>query len=102
MRYTTILDITEFPSLYETTNTRLVYLHLALKAGHQAYNKGMVITTLTRLSNEVGVTVSALRWSLNKLQKFGLVKVDTVKAKYSRQIRIYVGKKIDKRQNVTI
>lgn len=101
MRYTTLIDISEFPSLYENPKIRLVYLHLALKAGHQPYNKGFYITTYTRLSNEIGVTVASIRWAFAKLQAFKVIKVTIIKAKYHKQIKIYVGKRVNKDQQVT-
>lgn len=77
MRYTTIIDISEYPS-YSNPNTRLLYLHLALKRAHQstiACPVDTVATSYRKLAQETGLTLSAVRYSLESLEIDGLITV---------------------------
>ena len=73
MRYTTIIDISEFPSLYRNHNVRLVYLHMALKCGYHDDDKDLLDVSIRQLSYSVGLTVSATRHALGLLQRAGLL-----------------------------
>lgn len=76
MRYTTLIDISEIPIIYRNQNTRLVYLHLALKAGYHDNDRDLTDISLRRLAGEVGLTLSATRHALAILQKFQLIAKD--------------------------
>lgn len=73
MRYTTLIDISQAPQLYNNTNIRLVYLHLVLKAGYHDHDKDIVVTSIRRLASEVGITVSATRHALKALKKYTMI-----------------------------
>lgn len=101
MRYTEVLDIRDIPELYANHTTRLVYIHICLACGYGDKNRGRLITTYTRLASEVGVTVSAVRWSLSRLAKYGLVVTKVVQSQYSRQLCVFVAKKVTKKGKLT-
>lgn len=73
MRYTTIIDIREYPALYRNPATRLVYLHLVLVAGYHDHDRDLASTSVRRLAKEVGVTISAVRHALDLLIKYQLL-----------------------------
>lgn len=97
MRYTEVLDIREIPEVYSNHKTRLLYIHLCLACGFGDKNRGRLITTYTRLAADVGMSKSAVRWSLSRLSKYMLVSVQTIQSQYSRQLCIYVAKKVNKK-----
>lgn len=73
MRYTPIIDISENKTLYQNINVRLVYLHLVLKSGYHDYNRDMISISLRELSNEVGITLGAVRHALEILTKSKMI-----------------------------
>lgn len=76
MRYTTLIDLTEIKVLYRNINARLVYLHMALKAGYHDTDRDLLEMSIRRLADEVGLSVSATRHALEQLAKYQLVKRD--------------------------
>lgn len=73
MRYTTIIDITELPSVYRNTKVRLVYIHLALKAGYHDSDRDLAMVSIRRLAIGVGLSLSATRHALQVLEASGLI-----------------------------
>ena len=73
MRYTTIIDIRDAPTLYRNANTRLIYLELVLGSSYQQETKDRYQGSFRTLAARVGVTVSAVRNSLKQLQSLGMV-----------------------------
>lgn len=73
MRYTTIIDITEFPALYRNLATRLVYLHLCLRSGYHDYDRDISSLSIRRLAFETGLTIGAVRNALEQLAKFQMI-----------------------------
>lgn len=73
MRYTTVIDITEYRQIYKSANCRLVYLHLALRAGYHDDDRDIVDISIRNLAMRVGITVSAARHALAMLEKSGLL-----------------------------
>ena len=73
MRYTTIIDLSEYPQLYRSVNARLLYLHLVLKSGYHDDDRDLIDSSLRRLSMETGLTFSAVRCALDLLIKYNLV-----------------------------
>lgn len=67
MRYTTIIDISEMPSLYRSESCRLVYLHLVLKSGYHDSDRDLCGISLRRLSQDTGLTLAAVRCALARL-----------------------------------
>lgn len=74
MRYTTLIDISEIPEVYRNQNARLVYLHLALKAGYHDEDRDVLQTSIRMTAWKVGLTVSATRHALAVLERAGLLK----------------------------
>lgn len=73
MRYTPIIDISEYKTLYQNINVRLVYLHLVLKSGYYDYNRDMISISLRQLAMEVGITLGAVRHALDILKKAKMI-----------------------------
>lgn len=73
MRYTTVIDISEYPSLYKNHNVRLVYLHMSLKCGYHDDDKDLLDMSIRQLAYSAGLTVSATRHALSLLQRAGLL-----------------------------
>lgn len=73
MRYTTVIDVTEFPAVYRNHNARLVYLHLVLKSGWHNDDRDLIEVSIRSLASGVGLTLSATRHALAQLEKAGLV-----------------------------
>lgn len=82
MRYTTIIDISEIPSLYKNKNAVIVYLHLCLRAGYQDENRDIVETSIRRLASDLNMTVSTIRNALKRLHDYNLVTFE------NRQIKV--------------
>lgn len=74
MRYTTIIDITEFPTLYKNQATRLVYLHLCLRSGYHDYDRDVSTLSIRKIAFDTGLTVAAVRNALDQLAKFQMIK----------------------------
>lgn len=74
MRYTTIVDITENPSLYRNKNCRLVYLHLCLKSGYHNEDRDLIDISIRNLAWAVGLSVSATRHALSLLESARMIK----------------------------
>lgn len=73
MRYTTVIDISDYRQVYKSANCRLVYLHLALKAGYHDDDRDIVDVSIRNLAMRVGISVSAARHALAMLEKSGLL-----------------------------
>lgn len=73
MRYTTLLDITEFPYLYRNRNVRLCYLHLVLKSGYHDSDRDLIEISIRRLADDVGITMGAARHALKVLKVYELI-----------------------------
>lgn len=67
MRYTTVIDISEMPAVYRNQNCRLIYLHIALKAGYHDDDRDTANVSIRRLAQDVGLTLSATRHALSLL-----------------------------------
>ena len=73
MRYTTVIDISEFPLVYKNLNARLVYFHLALRSGYHDDDRDVIEISIRRLASDSGVTISAARHALKILEKAKLI-----------------------------
>lgn len=73
MRYTTIIDISEFPTLYRNVNVRLVYLHLVLRAGYHDEDRDILQTSFRTLAADTALTVSACRHAVATLEAAGMI-----------------------------
>lgn len=74
MRYTTVMDLTDFPSIYRNINARLIYLHMALHAGYHDYDRDILRMSIRQIAATSGVSVSATRHALALLEKARLIK----------------------------
>ena len=74
MRYTTLIDISEIPSVYRNVNARLLYVHMALKAGYHDDDRDVLETSIRILSAQTGLTISAVRHALHVLEGVRLIK----------------------------
>lgn len=74
MRYTTIVDISEFSSLYRNKNVRLVYLHLCLRSGYHDTDRDLIDISVRQLAGAVDLSVSAVRHALRVLQDTNMLK----------------------------
>lgn len=74
MRYTTLIDISELPSVYRNVNARLLYLHMALRAGYHDDDRDVLETSIRNLSAQTGLTISAVRHALHILEGVRLIK----------------------------
>lgn len=73
MRYTTIIDISEYPTLYNNQSIRLVYLHLVLRSGYHDHDRDLAQLSIRRLAREVGLSVGAVRHALTQLLKYQML-----------------------------
>lgn len=73
MRYTTIIDISTIRAIYRNSNCRLVYLHLALRAGYHDDDRDIADISIRRLAMETGLSISSTRHALKQLLKSGLL-----------------------------
>ena len=73
MRYTTIIDLRDFPQLYRSVSARLIYLHLVLASGYHTEDRDLCGASLRQLEAQTGLTLSAVRHALQQLQKARLV-----------------------------
>jgi DNA-binding Lrp family transcriptional regulator len=67
MRYTTIIDITEWPQLYRSESIRLVYLHLCLTSGYHDHDRDMSSKSIRTIARETGLTIAAVRHAIDRL-----------------------------------
>lgn len=73
MRYTTIIDITQCQEIYRNRNSRLVYLHLVLKAGYHDHDRDLVRISIRSLAADTGLSVAAVRNAIKQLAKWKLL-----------------------------
>lgn len=73
MRYTTIIDIREFPQIYRNNNAKLVYLHLALISGYHDEDRDQTPISIRQICYDTGLSLSAVRHSLKVLISAGLL-----------------------------
>lgn len=87
MRYTTIIDITELPSVYKNKNARLIYLHMVLRSGYHDNDRDVIDTSIRRLASEIGTTVSTVRHALKLLERNGLITRDSERTKVTKWLQ---------------
>ena len=92
MRYTTIIDITEWPNLYKNPAVRLVYIHLVLKSGYHDHDRDLIDISIRKLAWDTGLTVAAARHALGQLIRYHLL---------ARQGRLWYVRKFVLEQPIT-
>lgn len=73
MRYTTIIDLSEYTSLYRNHNVRLVYLHMVLRSGWHDEDRDILDLSIRGLAQGAGLSVSSVRNALKQLEKSHLI-----------------------------
>lgn len=73
MRYTTIVDISEFPTIYKNVAARLIYLHLVLKSGYHDHDRDLCQISFRRLAAELNLTISSVRHAVGQLETAHLI-----------------------------
>ena len=73
MRYTTIIDIREFPQIYRNDKAKLVYLHLVLISGYHDEDRDQTPISIRQICYDTGLSLSAVRHSLKVLISAGLL-----------------------------
>ncbi len=73
MRYTTIIDIREFPQIYRNNHAKLVYLHLVLISGYHDEDRDQTPVSIRQICYDTGLSLSAVRHSLKVLISAGLL-----------------------------
>lgn len=73
MRYTTIIDISEMPTIYGNINARLVYLHLVLKSGYHDDDRDMITMSIRRIAADLNLSLSAVRHAIAQLERAHLL-----------------------------
>lgn len=76
VRYTTCIDLSDYPMLYRNLNVRLLYFHLCLISGYHDDDRDIVDVSLRRLADGCGITLSAVRHGLRVLGAAGLVRFE--------------------------
>ena len=73
MRYTTIIDIREFPQIYRNDHAKIVYLHLVLISGYHDEDRDQTPISIRQICYDTGLSLSAVRHSLKVLISAGLL-----------------------------
>lgn len=73
MRYTTIIDLSEYASLYRNHNVRLVYLHMVLRSGWHDEDRDILDMSIRALAQGAGLSISSVRHALRQLEKSHLI-----------------------------
>lgn len=76
MRYTTVIDITDMPTVYRNVHCRLLYLHMALKSGWHDNDRDRLTASYRTLAADTGLTVSAVRHAIKVLTAAQLISRD--------------------------
>lgn len=76
MRYTTIIDITDIPQVYNNINATRLYLHLSLTCGFTADDMDTIRISYRQLASQLNITLSAVRHSLNLLIRYHLITIE--------------------------
>lgn len=74
MRYTTIIDISEFPAIYRNPSVRLLYLHLCLRSGYHDHDRDVYGLSIRATMAETGLSMASVRHALNVLEKYHFIR----------------------------
>lgn len=74
MRYTTVIDISEYPPLYNSLSARIIYFHLVLKSGWGEKNQDFCRASIRSLQADLNLSFSAVRHGLHVLVKTSMIK----------------------------
>lgn len=76
MRYTTLIDITEYPQVWRSESATRLYILLTLKCGYHDDDRDRIRISLHTMEAEAGLSFSAVRHALKILMKAGLLVKD--------------------------
>jgi hypothetical protein len=76
MRYTTVIDITEVQAVWRNRNAVVVYTWMAMKCGYHDEDRDMLRVSIRGIGMMLGMTESAVRHSLELLQREKLITRD--------------------------
>lgn len=74
MRYTTVIDISEIPTVWRCQNAVMLYLYLCLKCGYHDDDRDKICVSTRGLAMYLGMTHAAVRHALSVLESAGLIK----------------------------
>lgn len=73
MRYTTAIDLTETPRIWNNKNAARLYMWMAFKCGYHSEDRDKITISIRNLSAALKMSESAVRHSLRMLAREGLV-----------------------------
>lgn len=73
MRFTTLIDITEYPQIWKSQSATRLYILLTLKCGYHDDDRDLIRLSLHTMEAEAGLSFSAVRHALKILMKAGLL-----------------------------
>lgn len=73
MRYTTVIDLTEFPEIWRNPNATRLYFFMSMKCGYHDDDRDLLKISLRSLAAQASLTFSATRHALKVLESFKLV-----------------------------
>lgn len=76
MRYTTVIDLTEFPDIWRNSNCTRLYLYMALRCGYHDQDRDVLTMSSRNLAMGAGITHSACRHALKVLQSHQLLSME--------------------------
>ena len=74
MRYTTIIDVTDMPSVMRCRNACWLYYVMCMKCGYHDQDRDVLDVSIYQLARLSGLTISAVRHACSVLQRAGLLK----------------------------
>lgn len=73
MRYTTTIDITEYPEVWRNHNASRLYAYMVFRSGYHDDDRDIIRKSIRVLAAEADITVSACRHALAVLQRHKLL-----------------------------
>lgn len=73
MRYTTVIDVTEIPSVIRNPHAFQLYCYLAMKSGYHDDDRDLIMVGYRRLAYLLGQSPASIWHALRVLSKAGLV-----------------------------
>ena len=73
MRYTTVIDLTEYQEIWDNPNAVRLYFYMAMKCGYHDDDRDKIRASIRCLALRSGITVSACRHALGVLTRHKLI-----------------------------
>ncbi len=74
MRYTTIIDVSEIPTVWRCQNAVMLYLYLCLKCGYHDDDRDKIVVSTRGLAVALNMTHAAIRHALQVLEGAKLIR----------------------------